>query len=249
VDGPNVYTYVTQNPWTYYDPHGLFEWSWSKFGNSLYNTVNAVGELGQDTVGSLVEIAALGSMGWDANARFNEKVINIGKGGVETVGKGVEAAHMAAGGDWAGGGEAALMILGDTPEEAAANALLIAVTEGGSRYLKGSGGVTDGSARAISEVNEGTVTQSTIRPNAVKGAAAEELVKARLAEQGRTVLGSRVAVNTAKGRRVLDHLVDNNGALTNIEVKSGGATRNKAQVSKDNAMATSGGTPCGQKCS
>jgi hypothetical protein len=106
--------------------------------------------------------------------------------------------------------------------------------------------VTDGSARAISEVNEGTVTQSTIRPNAVKGAAAEELVKARLAEQGRTVLGSRVAVNTAKGRRVLDHLVDNNGALTNIEVKSGGATRNKAQVSKDNAMATSGGTPVGK---
>lgn len=28
VDGPNVYTYVRQNPWTYYDPHGLSIGGW-----------------------------------------------------------------------------------------------------------------------------------------------------------------------------------------------------------------------------
>ena len=37
VDGPNVYTYVRQNPWTAFDPEGLFEWS--KVGKSLLNTM------------------------------------------------------------------------------------------------------------------------------------------------------------------------------------------------------------------
>jgi RHS repeat-associated protein len=37
VDGPNVYTYVRQNPWTYYDPEGLFmqyfgDWAAATFG-------------------------------------------------------------------------------------------------------------------------------------------------------------------------------------------------------------------------
>lgn len=39
-DGPNLYAYVMQNPWTAFDPHGL--WSWSAFAEGFAYAAGAV---------------------------------------------------------------------------------------------------------------------------------------------------------------------------------------------------------------
>ncbi len=48
VDGPNVYAYVRQNPWTYYDPYGLNAWSdfkgyWKGVGNAAGGMAKGLG--------------------------------------------------------------------------------------------------------------------------------------------------------------------------------------------------------------
>jgi hypothetical protein len=88
--------------------------------------------------------------------------------------------------------------------------------------------------------------KQTILQNAKQGAAAEKLVAQQLADEGRNVIGRRVSVNTAEGRRVLDNLVDDGDTLVNVEVKSGRATRDASQIAKDKAMSTAGGTPVGK---
>ncbi len=151
-----VPVYVRQNPWTMFDPDGLFEWS--KVGQSLSNTVKGIGELGQDAGNSINEILWLGAAGFEANGRFNQKALNIGKGLVESGGKAIDAAHLAAGGNLAAAGEKALTILGDTPEEAVANGGLMVLTAGTNRYFKGT---PASSARGIVEETTETIAQLT----------------------------------------------------------------------------------------
>ena len=93
---------------------------------------------------------------------------------------------------------------------------------------------------------ESGASPSPLSINAEQGAAAENLVSGQLAAEGKTILGRRVAVNTSEGRRVLDNLVEDDGNLVNVEVKSGEATRNSAQIAKDTAMALEGGTLVGK---
>lgn len=54
VDGPNVYTYVRQNPWTMYDPYGLWGWGDSN-GAFLDATWNFTGGLITGTASGLWE--------------------------------------------------------------------------------------------------------------------------------------------------------------------------------------------------
>jgi len=44
VDGPNVYTYVVQNPWTYFDPLGLY--SWKEYKQDFGRGLEVIGETG-----------------------------------------------------------------------------------------------------------------------------------------------------------------------------------------------------------
>jgi RHS repeat-associated protein len=86
-----------------------------------------------------------------------------------------------------------------------------------------------------------------IARNAAQGAKAELKVARELVAEGKTIIGSHVSVRTSEGRRVIDHLVtDAAGKISAVEVKSGAATRNAAQLAKDAAMATEGGTIVGK---
>ncbi|NPU90849.1 MAG: hypothetical protein HPY82_02970 [Gammaproteobacteria bacterium] len=77
---------------------------------------------------------------------------------------------------------------------------------------------------------------------AVEARAAKDLVA-----EGNAILGSQVSVRTSEGRRVVDHLVQTpDGRIVAVEVKSGGAVRDSAQLAKDNAMATQGGVVVGK---
>lgn len=71
------------------------------------------------------------------------------------------------------------------------------------------------------------------------------MAKADLEAQGYTVLGSNVTARTSQGIRYIDHLVDVNGDLFGVEVKSGGAFRSSSQLLKDTAMEIEGATLSG----
>jgi len=87
-----------------------------------------------------------------------------------------------------------------------------------------------------------------LEKNKASGKLREEEVKKELEDEGHEVLGSQVSVKTSKTRRVVDHLIRDakTGKVRAIEVKSGGATRNKAQIEKDQAMESEGGTIIGK---
>jgi uncharacterized protein RhaS with RHS repeats len=85
-----------------------------------------------------------------------------------------------------------------------------------------------------------------ILKNAAQGKAAEIAVGTELKAEGKVILGSEVSAKTSEGRRVIDHLVQNGSGVRAVEVKSGNATRNAAQVAKDGAMAKDGATLVGK---
>jgi len=55
-----------------------------------------------------------------------------------------------------------------------------------------------------------------------------------------------VGVQTDKGLRVVDHMVQDGGKLSAVEVKTGGATRNASQLAKDASMESKGGKIVGK---
>lgn len=68
-----------------------------------------------------------------------------------------------------------------------------------------------------------------------------------LKSEGKEVLGEQVGVRTSQGLRKVDVLTqDTAGKLENVEVKSGEAVRSASQVTKDNEIATQGGTYVGK---
>lgn len=70
---------------------------------------------------------------------------------------------------------------------------------------------------------------------------------AELVEEGSTIVGSQVTVRTSRGRRVVDHIVqDADGNLVAVDVKSGNATRSAAQKAKDAVIETEGGVATGK---
>jgi len=82
--------------------------------------------------------------------------------------------------------------------------------------------------------------------NALKGAAGEAKVADELVSEGKTILGSHVGVQTDQGLRVVDHLVEDQGKLQAVEVKTGNGTRNASQLAKDSSMETNGGRVVGK---
>ena|GEM_PF-1832876 len=94
----------------------------------------------------------------------------------------------------------------------------------------------------VGEVGEAVeaeqAVQSLIQINRAAGKAAEERAAVDLVSKGYEILGRQVAARTDLGRRVIDILARSpGGELIAIEVKSGNATRNSAQLAKDALMA------------
>jgi RHS repeat-associated protein len=100
-------------------------------------------------------------------------------------------------------------------------------------------------AKSFGSIYMAAETTPQILANNAAGKAAEVLAKADLEAQGYTVLGSNVTARTSQGIRFIDHLVDVNGDLFAVEVKSGGAFRSSGQLLKDIAMEFEGATLSG----
>jgi hypothetical protein len=88
VDGPNVYTYVTQNPWTYFDPLGLDKKGFFQAvesalyaGSQILNNPSQGLEAAYQTVGAGIE-----AVGWGVDAVF-------GSGSGDKVGETVQSYH------------------------------------------------------------------------------------------------------------------------------------------------------------
>ncbi len=96
--------------------------------------------------------------------------------------------------------------------------------------------------------NTKTKKKQQLKKNNKIGKQRENEVKLELEMEGHTVIGSQVSVKTKYTRRIIDHLIKEKGSgdIKAIEVKSGGATRNKMQVKKDNSMELNGGKIIGK---
>jgi hypothetical protein len=78
--------------------------------------------------------------------------------------------------------------------------------------------------------------------NKQSGTAAEKAAVAWLRANNVTIVATQVSVMTAKGRRVIDILVQRGGKYLALEIKSGNAGRTLSQYLKDQAMAIGGAT-------
>ncbi|MGD9588460.1 MAG: RHS repeat-associated core domain-containing protein [Pyrinomonadaceae bacterium] len=92
-----------------------------------------------------------------------------------------------------------------------------------------------------------TAKNAQLAFNGAKGAIGEAIALAKLAADGVEVVGTRVSAKLASGgRRVIDILVKVGDEVVAIEVKTGGARRGAAQVTKDAEMLSNGATLVGQ---
>jgi hypothetical protein len=92
-----------------------------------------------------------------------------------------------------------------------------------------------------------TARALSIAAKAARGARAEAYVARMFEKSGLEIAGRQVSVRTAAGLRRIDVLVrDKAGELFAIEVKSGAATRNAAQLAKDRLLASEGGVLVGR---
>ena len=168
VDGPNVYTYVRQNPWTYYDPYGLFDWG--QFGKNLTGGLEVVGEYIDDVAFSVLNVVTFGQnevFSYSAD-QFNSKNKAM-LGGLFNAG---EQAHGVVNGIIDGDVEGivasgAAMAGAENPEELAANVLLAGATYGGSRYINKSGG-SSATSQTAREVNERVTKATTIEVDGIE---------------------------------------------------------------------------------
>jgi len=83
--------------------------------------------------------------------------------------------------------------------------------------------------------------------NRAAGIAGERIAARQLAAAGNKILGSQVSVRTSSGLRRIDHLIQTpGGRIVAIEVKTGNAVRNAAQLAKDALLSTEGGVLVGR---
>ena len=120
-----VLFYVNQNPWTYYDPHGLFEWN--EFGANLWNSVRGLGYFASDGAGTIFEGLSGGYMFPGSAQRFLDTGTNAVNQTLDSGGDLVHGTLQMASGNLDSGLQQIGGALGSTPEEQAANVVLAAV--------------------------------------------------------------------------------------------------------------------------
>lgn len=99
---------------------------------------------------------------------------------------------------------------------------------------------TDGLVGAAGAAWEASPLATQFGRNIVKGAAGEVMANAILRMKGYKIVGEQVSVMTSVGRRVVDFVVEKDGQLLAIEVKTGRG-RDALQLAKDAAMESEGG--------
>ncbi|MCG1025143.1 kelch repeat-containing protein [Dehalobacter sp.] len=114
-----------------------------------------------------------------------------------------------------------------------------------------SGGGVSSAEKTIAKIVKGEVGSLSkaeiLALNRLAGTAAEKVAAQKLLNEGYEIVGSQVSIRTSEGIRRVDHLVrDAEGNLTAIEVKSGNATRNASQLSKDLLIETESGVVVGK---
>lgn len=120
-----------------------------------------------------------------------------------------------------------------------------AVLNAGISFFRGKKG--EAAANLATVVPLGKLSKAErLAANVEKGVAGEVKAAEALETEGRTILGSQVSVRTENGLRRVDYVTENAGSLTNVEVKTGGATRNAAQMAKDDLIENQGGTFVGK---
>ncbi|MCX6848246.1 MAG: hypothetical protein NTY98_04945, partial [Verrucomicrobia bacterium] len=128
VDGPNVYAYVMQNPWSKFDALGL--WTWGEVGRDCVETVGGAvsGAYGlvAHGLGAAVETMSGGMLYSGCNEKFNSGVAAEGKATVHMVDEVAHAAMTTAQGRWGETWGHAQNVLGDTPGKMLGNILMIA---------------------------------------------------------------------------------------------------------------------------
>ena len=92
VDGPNVYTYVVQNPWTKFDPLGLFEVNTGRFGG-IRSRVNEAKQKTKEAIGGNNGSVIPPSGAQQAAQQLAEKGVDSLVAPVITVVDGVESAE------------------------------------------------------------------------------------------------------------------------------------------------------------
>jgi RHS repeat-associated protein len=247
VDGPNLYAYVRQNPWTFWDPLGLEFYGYEPAILTDKEREVISGENKKQAVVGAVAVVAVGAA-VVAPEVYAYVLLNPGTVYLVTeagttvveIGTGYDGPPIVPGpGDVLRAEVIAARRATEAGEEL--------VKDAGEQSMKHLREQADKLAKQLEDRKQAALNQTaeTITKNAEQGAQAEGLVGEQLLQEGKTILGKRVTVDTSEGRRVLDYFT-NEGKLKNVEVKSGGARRSPSQIAKDNVMATEGGTPLGK---
>ena len=218
VDGPNLYAYVRQNPWSAFDPEGLFEWK--DVGRHLMNTGAGVLNYGNDLVGSAWEILSLGTNGTYSSDRFTQKTLGMVAGtvswGINDLGSAMRGTvDGVIHGNFEQAFDQGMSAFGKTHEEQVANLITLAVTEGAGKYLKGAPELMEAPAQAMRQQgHRATMTVLDSEGNAIH---VEDLVsggtgkaKPTFPEQGAV---HTEAKGTAKVREMINGGADVGGVL------------------------------------
>jgi hypothetical protein len=144
--GPCGGVLVRQNPWSKFDPEGLFEWK--DVGNSLVNTGASLLNYGNDLLGSAYEILSIGTNGTNSSQQFTDKTLNMVRGAGDFVTKDAGRAmhgvvNGIAHGDFEQAFDQGMSALGETHEEQVASLITLGVTARLARFLKAKGGAAE----------------------------------------------------------------------------------------------------------
>ena len=135
-----------------------------------------------------------------------------------------------------------LLVRMELPMLAVANLPTFGLGEGAPVAL-GLGSAAEGGEAASASAS---AAQAGVQANRAQGLAGERAVKTMLQRAGANVVGSQVSMRTSQGIRVIDHLIEADGSYVAVEVKTGNAVRNAAQLAKDAEMGTQGATVVGK---
>jgi RHS repeat-associated protein len=204
VDGPNVYTYVRQNPWTSFDPHGL--WiedavlgvpSLLLGAKSFYDNVSNgnVGSALVDAAGMIADGAAIATPGLPGGVGLGIKASRVaaGAGKIENAGNVVQ-------------GAAATVEAVQNGDGLGAVAAVVQTTAGAKSALPGGK-----SAKATQEEAQ-AVAKSTTRGNGGRGGGSDH---ASVQQNVTDAAGGRQEVPIEGTRRIADN-VDEQGKIHQI---------------------------------
>ena len=257
VDGPNVYTYVRQNPWTAFDSEGLFlRWLNEKVQKGADWVIEKTGVVDAIT-NNMSEESLVAVSDFESQNNVLDKIDTVRKG-TETVGEFIsplssDTLDKAESGDIAGAltdvaTDVALGKLNKVKALSKFDNVVAHVDEGADlgnsmrkTVQKGGGGAP----RSAVTWNNGwrTADGKFASPNGAgrSGAAAEQSVWDAVSQKpGWSVIEGQVGVRNASGQlRYYDGAaVSPRGRVIGLEVKSGSATKTPAQRIFDSGVNT-----------